>query len=153
VDLSDIFVVRTTSGREVQVIERVVSRFNSEKENYTEIYAILKPHEIRGYIFIEADSKEQVSHLVYGVTYAKGVVQDAITIQKLEHFFAPVSEVMNIQKEDIIEITSGPFKGEKAKVKRINKIKEEVVVELMEAAVAIPITLKLDSVRVIRRDE
>lgn len=151
--MADIFVVRTTSGREVQVVERLVSRYNSEKENYPGVFSILKPHEIRGYIFVEADSREQVSHLIYSITYAKGTVQAPIHIAEIEKFFAPVVEVINIQKEDIIEISSGPLKGEKAKVKRINKIKEEVVVELLEAAVPVPITLKLDSVRVIRREE
>ena len=35
---------------------------------------------------------------------------------------------------------------------RIDKQKEEVVVELLEAAVPIPITVKMDSVKVIRRE-
>ena len=151
--MSKIFVVRTTSGREVQVVDRLQSRYKNEKEDYPGIYAILKPHEIRGYIFVEAESREQVAHLVYGITYAKGTVQESIKIEEIEKFFAPLVEVINIQKEDVVEITSGPFKGEKAKVKRLNKIKEEVVVELLEAAVSIPITLKLDAVRVIRREE
>ncbi len=44
------------------------------------------------------------------------------------------------------------FKRENAKVTRIDKSKEEVVVELLEAAVPIPITVKMDSVKVIRRE-
>ena len=60
---------------------------------------------------------------------------------------------VNIQKNDIVEIISGPFKREKAKVARIDQQKEEVVVELLEAAIPIPITVKLDSVKVIRREE
>jgi len=59
---------------------------------------------------------------------------------------------INIKKNDIVEIISGPFKREKAKVSRIDKQKEEVIVELLEAAVPIPMTLKLDSVKVIRRE-
>ena len=59
---------------------------------------------------------------------------------------------MNIQERDIVEIISGPFKREKAKVKRIDEGKEEVVVELLEAAIPIPMTLKLDAVKVIRRE-
>jgi transcriptional antiterminator NusG len=35
---------------------------------------------------------------------------------------------------------------------RINKVKEEIVVELLEAAVPIPITVKMDAVKVVRRD-
>ena len=63
-----------------------------------------------------------------------------------------VKHEVNIQKNDIVEIISGPFKGENAKVSRIDKIKEDVVVELVEAAVPIPITVKIDAVKVIRRD-
>ena len=36
---------------------------------------------------------------------------------------------------------------------RIDLVKEEVVVELLEAAVPIPITVKMDAVKAIRRDE
>ena len=64
-----------------------------------------------------------------------------------------VKTPVNIQKNDVVEIISGPFKGENAKVQRIDQIKEEVIVELLEAAVPIPITVKLDSVKVIRREK
>jgi transcriptional antiterminator NusG len=63
-----------------------------------------------------------------------------------------VKRDINIQKNDIVEVISGPFKGENAKVSRVDKMKEDVVVELVEAAVPIPITVKIDAVKVIRRD-
>ena len=66
---------------------------------------------------------------------------------------ARINEARNIKKNDIAEIISGPFKREKCKITRIDKAKEEVVVELLEAAVPIPITVKMDAVKVIRRDE
>ena len=49
-----------------------------------------------------------------------------------------VKKELNIQKNDIAEIISGPFKREKCKITRIDKAKEEVVVELLESAVPIP---------------
>ena len=63
-----------------------------------------------------------------------------------------VKKEVNIQKNDIAEIISGPFKREKCKIARVDHAKEEVVVELLEAAVPIPITVKMDAVKVIRRD-
>ena len=36
---------------------------------------------------------------------------------------------------------------------RVNKQKEEIVVELLESAVPIPITVKMDAVKVIRRED
>ena len=41
----------------------------------------------------------------------------------------------------------------KAKVVRIDKQKEEVVVSLLGAVVPLPVTVKIDNVKVIRRDE
>ena len=65
----------------------------------------------------------------------------------------PVVSAININKDDIVEIIAEPFKKEKAKVIRVDKQKEEVVVSLLGAAVQIPVTVKLDNVKVIRRDK
>ena len=65
----------------------------------------------------------------------------------------PVTAEIKIEKNDIIEIISEPFKNEKAKVIRIDKTKGDCVVSLLGAAVPIPVTVKLDNIRVIRREE
>ncbi len=62
-------------------------------------------------------------------------------------------ENMNITIGDIVEIIAEPFKKEKAKVLRIYKQKEDVIVSLLGAVVPLPVTIKLDNVRVIRRVE
>jgi len=146
-----IFIVRTTAGREKQVIDRIYSRVTREKEAV--IKAVFSPHEVRGYFFIEADNRDEVLKAISHITHVKGIIQKEVTMKELEHFFESTAVQVNIQEKDIAEIISGPFKGEKAKIKRVDKIKEECVVELLEAAVPIPITVKIDSVRVIRREE
>ena len=60
---------------------------------------------------------------------------------------------VSIKEGDIVEIIAEPFKKEKAKVLRIDKQKEEVVVSLLGAVVPLPVTIKLDNVKVIRREE
>ena len=45
-----------------------------------------------------------------------------------------------------------PFKGERAKVARIDESREEVVLELIEAAVPIPVTVKADQIRIIQKE-
>lgn len=150
-----ILAVRTTSGREKQVIDRLMRVV--QKEDY-KIYSIVSPSEIRGYFFVEADNVDDVRVAVYGLKHVKGLIEGRehavkeVSIQEIEHFFAPVSEVINVEERDIVELTSGPFKGDKAKVKRVDKLKEEVVVELLEAAVSIPLTVKMDSIRVLRKE-
>jgi len=64
----------------------------------------------------------------------------------------PSAVSISIEEGDIVEIISEPFKKEKAKVMRIDKQKEEVVVSLLAAVVPLPVTIKLDNVKVIRRE-
>ncbi len=59
---------------------------------------------------------------------------------------------ISIQEGDIVEIIGATLKGEKAKVLRIDKQKEEVVVSLLGAVVPLPVTVKVDNVKVIRRE-
>jgi transcriptional antiterminator NusG len=141
-----IFAVRTTTGRESQVIDKMIIK---NKQLGLSISAILKPKEVKGYFFVEADNADEVNKSIYGVQHAKGSIGE-VKIDEIKHFLTMTKETVRINSGDIVEIVSGPFKGEQAKVKRITKVKEEVVVELLEAAVPIPITVKLDAVRVIR---
>ena len=61
--------------------------------------------------------------------------------------------VVGIVEGDLVELVNGPFKGEKARVQQIDQAKEEITVELIEAMVPIPVTVKGDSVRVIEKEK
>jgi transcriptional antiterminator NusG len=145
-----IYALRTTANREDQVMSFVTSNAARKK---LEVYSVVRPHGMRGYIFVEAGSRGDAEQAAFGVPYARGLLPSIIQYPEIEHMLEQVKKEANIQKNDIAEIISGPFKREKAKITRIDKAKEEVVVELLEAAVPIPLTLKIDAVRVIRRDE
>ncbi len=144
-----IFALRTTANREDQVMDFVVS--NAQRKGL-EVYSVIRPHGMRSYIFIEAGSRSDAEQAAFNVPYARGVLPKEIDYKEIEHMLEQVKREINIKKNDICEIISGPFKREQAKITRIDKAKEEVVVELLEAAVPIPITVKMDAVKVIRRD-
>lgn len=144
-----IYALRTTSNREDQVMDFLSSNIN--KKNLP-IFSVIRPHGMRGYIFIEASSQEVAQNAIQNVPYARGILPREIPYAEIEHMLEQVKIEMNIHKSDIVEIISGPFKRENAKVIRVNKAKEEIVVELLEAAVPIPITVKMDAVKVIRRE-
>ena len=76
-----------------------------------------------------------------------------IQYDEIKNMFEQVITEIHIEKGDIVEIIAEPFKKEKAKVIRIDKSKEEAVVELLGAMVPIPITVKIDNIKVIRREE
>lgn len=145
-----IFGLRTAANREDQVVDYLIAKLQRAKDGG--ILAVIRPHGMRGYIFIEASSKAAAEATLQGVPYARGLLPTAIPYEEIEHMLAQVKVEMNIQRSDIVEIISGPFKREQAKVMRINRQKEEIVVELLQAAVPIPITVKMDAVKVIRRE-
>lgn len=147
---TNIFALRTTANREDQVMDFVTS--NAKKKKLA-VYSIIKPHGMRGYVFVEAASRSDAEQAAYNVPYARGVLPNAIDYNEIEHMLEQGKKEANIKKNDIAEIISGPFKREKCKITRVDKQKEEVVVELLEAAVPIPITVKMDAVKVIRRED
>ncbi|MBS3107579.1 transcription elongation factor Spt5 [Candidatus Woesearchaeota archaeon] len=143
-----LFALRTTANREDQVFD-FLSSSAAKKEG---IFSIIRPHGLRGYIFVESESAALIEEASKGIPYARGILPQPVPYTEIESMVEQVKVTVNIQKDDIVEIISGPFKREMAKVTRIDQTKEEVVVELLEAAVPIPITVKLDSVKVVRRD-
>ena len=145
-----IFALRTTANREDQVMDFITANIAKKKIG---VYSIIRPHGLRGYIFIEAETRSDAEQAAFNIPYARGLLPNLVDYGEIAHMLEEVRVVMSIKKNDIVEIISGPFKREKAKVTRIDKTKEDVVVELLEAAVPIPITLKMDSVRVIRRED
>jgi transcriptional antiterminator NusG len=146
---NQIFALRTTANREDQVLDFVTSNVQKKK---LEVYSIIRPHGLRGYIFLEAKDRQNAEEAYQGVPYARGLLPSTVDYSEIEPMLEQVKKEINIQKNDIVEIISGPFKREKAKITRIDLQKEEVVVELLESAIPIPMTLKLDAVKVIRRD-
>jgi len=147
---SYIFALRTTANREDQVLDFIAA--NAERKGI-DIYSLFRPHGLRGYIFIEAPSRQNAEDSAMRVPYARGLLPKSLDYSEVESMLEQAKTEVDIRKNDIVEIITGPFKREKAKVVRIDQMKEEVIVELLEAAVPIPITVKLDSVRVIRREE
>ncbi len=144
-----IFALRTTANREDQVMDFVTS--NAQKKGL-QVFSVIRPHGMRGYIFIEAATRQDAEQAAFNVPYARGILPNMVDYREIEHMLEQVKVQVNIRKNDIVEIISGPFKREQAKITRIDKTKEEVVVELLGAAVPIPITVRLDAVKVVRRE-
>lgn len=146
-----IFVVKTALGHEKTVADALASR---AKIKNAPIFAILCPAKIRGYVFMEGTyNTEKLKELIVGVQYAKGIVEGTTRFEEIKHFLTPKPLVSGIMEGDIVEIISGPFKGEKARVQNVDEAKEEITVELFEAMVSIPVTIKGDNVRVIEKEE
>lgn len=147
---SKIYVVRTTIGQEKNVTDMISSR--AEREKF-EVYSVMMPHDIRGYLMVEAINRTEIEKTLKGISHSRGIVEGEIEISELERLFKPKPMVTKVEQGDVVELISGPFKGEKARVVRVDLKKEEITVELFEAMVPIPVTVKGDSIKVIRKEE
>ncbi len=145
-----IYALKTTANREDQVIDFVTANVQKKK---IQVFALIRPHGLRGYVFLEAANREEADESWKGVPYARGLLPKTVAYDDIKHMLEQGRKEVNMQKGDIVEIISGPFKRDKAKITRIDLQKEEVVVEILEAAVPIPITVKMDAVKVIRRED
>lgn len=150
VPTASVFAVKTTANQERSVANLIA--MVARKENY-DIRSILVPEELRGYVLVESPMHEIVEHAIQNIPHAKAVVKGASSIAEVQHFLAPKPVVTGISEGDIVELISGPFKGERARVKRVDAAKEEITVELSEAMVPIPVTVRGDIVRVLSKEE
>lgn len=144
-----IFPVRTTVGQEQLVVDILSSKIAKEDLN---IYSIGVVPGLKGYILIEADNEITVRRGITETPHIKGsgIVKGAVNIEELTGLLESKPLMKSIQEGQTVEIVSGPFKGEKAKVTRVNQAKEEVTVELLEAAVKIPVTIKAENIKIVQ---
>jgi transcription termination/antitermination protein NusG len=154
---TQILVLKTQVGQE----RRVVDALGGKARRFgIPIIGLLAPSELRGFVFIETTDPIRAEKGVRGVSYASALIKDPTTGQprdapfsEIAHFLTPVSAVAKIAEGDIVELVSGPFRGEKAKVTRVDDTKEEITVELIESMVPIPITVKGEHVRVLEKSQ
>ena len=155
VDISDeekssIFSIKTQVGKEQNAADLLNSR---AKKSKMDIPAILVTPELRGYIFIEAFDEEMIRNVIRTISYVRNMLDGVIPIDQIEHFLTPTSTVAKIMEGDVVEMIAGPFRGEKAKITHIDYSKEDITVELLDSLVPIPITVRGEQVRIIKRKE
>ncbi len=144
-----IYTIRVTVGREATVINTLSNRAQNIG---LPIKSIFYPSELKGYIFVETE-EGVTEKLASGVPHVRGLIEKPVPLEQLKHFLESKKVDIKINRGDIIEIVSGPFKGEKGKITRVDETKDEVTVEFLEAAVPIPITVAIDSVKLTQKGE
>ena len=144
-----IFTIRTTVAQESLVIDILSNRIKNEDLN---IYSLCVVPGLKGYVLIEADNEITLRRAIANMPHikGKGIVGGDVKIDELSNLLESKPLMKSIKQGMKVEIIAGPFKSEKAKVTRVNDSKEEVTVELMEAAVKIPVTIHAEHIRIIK---
>ncbi len=143
-----VYAVRTTAGQEKNVAKLIAMNANAYN---IPIKAIVAPEALKGYVFIEADGPHIVDKAIAGVRHVRSRVPGVVNIEDLERFLIakPVIEELDIGDE--VEIVTGPLRGARARVTRIDKERGEVVVELLEVTFAMPVTVGADAVKIVKK--
>jgi transcriptional antiterminator NusG len=145
-----LFIIKVTTNKEERAVDMIGDRAEKKSLN---VYSVLRPHGLRGYVLLEAEDRDSAEEAVFNLPYVKGIIGKTIGYEEIKNMVETSTAEISIKEGDIVEIIAEPFKKEKAKVIRIDKQKEEVVVSLLGAVVPLPVTIKLDNVKVIRREE
>ncbi len=144
-----IFIVKVTSNKEERAMEMIHERAVSKQ---LQVFAIARPHGLKGYLILEAANRDTIEEAAFNLPYVKGIIGKTVTYEEVKNTLQPEVEDFNIEVGDIVEMIADHFKNEKGKVTRIDKKKGEIVVSLLGATVPIPVTVKIDNVKVIRRE-
>jgi len=145
-----IMILKTQMDQEKAVVDSLASKADIGEKD---IYAILSPSTLRGYVFVEGMNTDRMRDKPRDIKKARNFLDDVTSFEEIDKYLTPLSTVVGIVEGDLVELINGPFKGEKARVHQIDEAKEEITVELIEAMVPIPVTVKGDSVRVIEKEK
>ncbi|MCI4364067.1 MAG: transcription elongation factor Spt5 [Thermoplasmata archaeon] len=143
-----VLAIKTSRGYEREVADTLLTR---AEEKPDVLFSLLVPAALRGYVFAEGMSFEGVREMLKGIRKARGLVDGETTLKEVEPLLVPRITVEGFVEGAIVELVAGPFKGEKARVKKIDQAKEEITVELIEAVVPIPVTVRGDHVRMLEK--
>jgi len=160
---SYLYILKTSIGQEQNVAREIQARLSgsgSLKEIQDEVFGVLSPHFMRGYIFVEASALHHVEKLIGRVGVSTTPMKNCRKVLGGESplgdvlpYLEPKAATAGIEEGSIVEIHGGAFRGQSARVTRVTESKEEVTVELFEAAVPVALTVRADQVRVTQRVE
>ena len=102
------FAVKVTVGQERNVVRIMEARIGPGDRD---IRSILFLPSIKGYIFVEAESKERVSLLTQGIRHVKARPVMPVEMKELMPHLVERPMIETISMGDVVEIISGPLQG------------------------------------------
>ena len=160
---SFLYILKTSMGQEQTVAKESRARLSgtgSLKDIQDKIFGVLSPSYLKGFVFIEATALHHVEKLIgrVGVSATpmkncRKVLDGESPLRDILPYLEPKAATAGIEEGNIVEIRGGAFKSATARVIGVSESKEEVTVELFEAAVPVALNIRADQVRVTQRVE
>lgn len=160
---SFLYILKTSMGQEQNVSREIRARLSgtgSLRDIQDKIFGVLSPSYLKGFVFIEATALHHVEKLIgrVGVSATpmkncRKVLDGESPLRDILPYLEPKAATAGIEEGNIVEISGGAFKSATARVIGVSESKEEVTVELFEAAVPVALNIRADQVRVTQRVE
>ena len=165
-----LYIIKTAINSEQRVADEMYSRLHGSGSMVSlqnEIMSILHPPAMRGYVFVESSAQHHVEKLIgrsggrdpsarRGINQsplknAKTVLPGEAPLEDILPYLEPKAVTSGIEVGCIVEVITGAFKGEKARITSVSESKEEVSMELYEQIIPMTLNMRGDHVRVIER--
>ena len=145
-----IIIIKTTIGQEIRVARDIGMKAQSENVDY--IYSVLVPPDLKGYVFVETLYPDRTMALLRNVRGARNMISGDVDIKEIEIYLTSKPATESLEVGNLVQIIDGPFKNEVARITHIDQARDEITLELQNAVIPIPLTVKADSVRVLDKE-
>ena len=146
---SNYYAIRVTGGQEVNVALILEERIR--QNNIKEIYSIIVPPNVKGYIIMEASGPHIVKLVASGIRHIRGFAHGLVQKEDVIKFISKTKTVPSFKPGDLVEVTYGPFRGMQAQVVRIDEGKGEVVLNILESSFPLQVTIPIDQVKPVKK--
>ncbi|QIW24243.1 transcription elongation factor Spt5 [Sulfolobus sp. S-194] len=146
---SNYYAVRVTGGQEINVALMIEERIKTN--NIKEVYSIIVPPNVKGYVILEASGPHVVKLVSQGIRHVRGFAQGLVQKDDIIKFISKTTIAPAYKVGDMVEVTSGPFRGMQAQVVRIDSAKNEVVLNILESSFPLQVTVPIDQVKPVKK--
>jgi transcriptional antiterminator NusG len=139
-----LFALRTTAGYERNVANMIEGRIPQDSRD---VHAILVLLTLKGFVFVEGKDRETVAELVRDLRHVKSKAPVQVDVSEVSKHLVERPLIDVIAEGMTVEVIAGPFKGFTGKVTRVDKIRKEGTLELLESAYPFPISVPVNQIR------
>ena len=143
------YIVKVTGGQEINVALMLEERIKSN--NIRGVYSLIVPPNLKGYVIIESEGLHIVKLLIGGIRNVKGLAHGLLPREEIIKIVSKKSVAPSVKPGDVVEIIAGPFRGTQAHVVRVEEGKGEVVLNILESAFPLQVTVPIDQIKVAKR--
>jgi transcriptional antiterminator NusG len=157
---SRFFAYKIREGQEVNValfIDEVIHAYERMQNRTEEQEEVIKSKpkslivipSMKGVILAETKNPRILEYVLSGQRHYRGRIFGTVKFEEIEPFIRPKSVIEVLNVGDEIEVVSGPLRGSRGKVLRIDKTKNEVTFQPAEVSIPMPMTISMDAVKIV----